>query len=56
MVCKNRAWRVVSGFVVMGCTVYDWRFGIQPDLVRGFVNAEARCVSMPKECVDYERS
>lgn len=56
MVCRNRTWRVVSGFAVMGCTVYGWRFGIQPDLVRGFVNAEARCVPMPKVCPDYERS
>ncbi len=56
MVCKNRTWRVIAGFAVMGCIVYEWRFGIQPDLARGHVNVEGGCVAMPKECLDYERS
>ncbi len=55
LVCRNRAWRVIAGFTVMGCAVYGWRFGIQPDIARGVVNREGGCVAMPKACANHER-
>ncbi len=55
MRCKHRAWRVISGFTVMGCCLHRLRFGIQPDLLDGIVNTDGGCVPMPVECADYER-
>ncbi len=52
--CRNRAWRQLSGFMVMSCRVHGWRFGLKPDLQRGHVNREGACVPLPRECKDYE--
>lgn len=53
--CHHRAWREINGFMVMGCPKLGLRFGIEPDLKRGFVNKEGDCVAMPKTCSDYRK-
>jgi len=51
--CRHRAWREIAGFLVMGCTRQNLRFGLAPDIKRGYVNREGGCVAMPGECGEY---
>lgn len=51
--CKHRAWRTLAGFLVLGCVMHRLRFGILPDLLRGYVNQKGDCVPMPRHCGDY---
>jgi hypothetical protein len=51
--CSNRRWQTVAGFLVLGCKRRDVRFGIAPDLNRGYVNKAGGCVAMPQLCKEY---
>lgn len=56
LTCRHRAWKSVAGFMVLHCRLHQLRFGSQPDLKRRRVNKAGRCVAMPWQCKEFDRS